>query len=302
MALYQPDGGGGGDPWYFMLASGLVPGAFYLMGSDLDGRRLRWLGWALIIAFSGAMLALGTRATFYQNTTALLWLFHHGVRRIGKAVWAALLVSGLVLSALVYWSREYAGQSAMSRASFEQAGADAAGNLAEPFTEMGSTVLIVIYVLDLVPAERGFGWGESYYHALSSALPGSLAGDTFANRETEESWLIHAVSPEAASVGGGIGFSTVAEAYLNFGVGAPAFLGAAGFFLGTFAGWAHARGRSGRLALAASVISIMLFGARASSLSFVRRIFLLCVVPYLVLSCGRILDSVKGLPKTTSDP
>jgi hypothetical protein len=160
MALYQAEGGAG-DPWYFMLASGLVPGAFYLMGSDLDSRRMRWLGWALIIAFSAAMLALGTRATFYQNMIALLWLFHHGVRRIRKAVWASLLVSGLLLSALVYWSREYAGQSAMSRESFEQAGADATRNLTEPFTEMGSTVLIVIFVLDLVPSERGFGWGGS---------------------------------------------------------------------------------------------------------------------------------------------
>ena len=66
-----------------------------------------------------------------------------------------------------------------------------------------------------------------------------------------------------------------------------------GFGLGTFAGWVHAQGRSGRLAFAACAISILLFGARASSLSFVRRVMTLCVAPYLLLSSQRILLPVE---------
>jgi hypothetical protein len=303
MALYDAEVGGGAvDNWYFMFASGLVPGAFYLMSSDLDNRRLGCVAWGLILSFSLGLLALGTRAAFYQNTIALLWLQHHGVRPIRKVVWGMILVSGLFLATLIYWSREYSGRSAMNWSSFEQAGAHAVGNVTEPLTEMGGSILVSIYVLDLVPAERGFGWGESYFHALLSILPGSLVGEYFANREIEENWLIHAVSPETASVGGGLGFSLIAEAYLNFGVGAPAFLALVGIFLGTFTGWVHARGRSGRLAFAACVISVMLFGARASSLAFVRRIITLCVFPYIALSCGQMVDAVQRSRQRTPSP
>lgn len=295
MALYQADAGTADEEsWYFMFASGLVPGAFYLAGSDLDNHRLRWAARVLIVSFSTGMLALGTRAAFYQNTIALLWLQHYGVRPIRKAVWGLLLVVGLLLATLVYWSREYSAQSLMSWASVEQAGGHAVHNMTEPLTEMGSSILVVIYVLDLVPSERALSWGESYYHALLSILPGSVVGEYFRNRETEESWLCHAVSPETASAGGGLGFSMIAETYLNFGIGAPLFLGIVGFFLGRFAGWVHARGRSGRLAFAACAISVLLFGARASSLSFVRRIIMLCVVPYSILYCGYVLDAVNG--------
>ena len=300
MALYDAEvRGAAADNWYFMFASGLVPGAFYLMGSDLDNRRLRGIAWSLILFFSVGLLALGTRAAFYQNMIALLWLQHHGVRPIRKVIWSVLLICGMFLSTLVYWSREYSGQTMMSWSSFQQAGEHVMQNVGEPLTEMGSSILVPIYVLDLVPAERGFCWGESYCHALLSMLPGSLAGEYFANREIEENWLIHAVSPATASVGGGLGFSLIAEAYLNFGIGAPAFLALAGFFLGTFAGWVHAPGRSGRLAFAACVISIMLFGARASSLASVRRIIMLCVFPYIGLSCGQMLDAVQRVRHRT---
>jgi hypothetical protein len=294
MALYDAEvRGGAADNWYFMFASGLVPGAFYLMSSDLDNRRLGGIAWSLILSFSVGFLALGTRAAFFQNTIALLWLQHHGVRPIRKIVWGMILIGGLFLSTLVYWSREYSGNAAMNWSSFQQASAHVMQNVGEPLTEMGSSILVLIYVLDLVPAERSFCWGESYYHALLSILPGSLAGEYIANREIEENWLIHAVSPETASVGGGLGFSLIAEAYLNFGIGAPALLAFTGFFLATFTGWVHAPGRSGRLAFAACVISIVLFGARASSLAFVRRIISLCVFPYLALSCGQMLDAVQ---------
>jgi oligosaccharide repeat unit polymerase len=303
MALYQTaTSSADDDAWYFMFASGLVPGALYLAGADLDNRRLRWIARILILSFSTGMLALGTRAAFYQNTVALLWFQHHGVRPIRKAAWGLLLVGGLLLATLVYWSREYAGHSLMSWASFQEAGVHAIRHVTEPLSEMGSSVLIVIFVQDLVPLERDLGWGESYYQALLSMLPGSVVGDHFRSRETEESWLCHAVSPETARAGGGLGFSFIAEAYMNFGIGAPLFLGITGFFLGRFAAWVHALGRSSRLAFAACAISILLFSARASSLSFLRRIITLCVVPYAVLYCGHVLDSLNGCFKKETVP
>jgi hypothetical protein len=137
-----------------------------------------------------------------------------------------------------------------------------------------------------VPATRAFAWGETYLVSVLAVVPG-LAGD----RETEENWLTYAVSPDTAAVGGGLGFSFIAEAYLNFGLAAPLAVGLAGLGLGHFAGWSHAAGRSGRLAFAACAISIMLFSARASSQSFVRRVLMLCVFPYLMLVCTRVLIS-----------
>src|SRR5262249_2754929 len=207
---------------------------------------------------------------------------------------AGLIAGGLLLSTLVFWSRMYSEESALSWEGLQHAQEEAIRDVGEPLNEMGASILTVVFVLDLVPAERDFCWGESYLHSLAAVLPGSLAGSYFANRDTEESWLVQTVSPLTASVGGGLGFSLIAEAYLNFGVGAPVVLGLAGWLLGTFAGWVHAGGRSGRLAFAACVISIVLFSARASSLSFVRRVVILCGVPCAVLVCGRALDRARA--------
>jgi hypothetical protein len=286
MALYQEDGGAG-EGLIFMLSSGLVPGAFYLMGSDLDNRWLRRAGGGLVVAFSVAVLALGTRALFFQNLVALLWLRHFGGRPIRKIVWVGLVAAGLLLSGLVAWSREKARQTELALSDLRPAEGEAnVPGLASSLNEMGTSIMTVVFTMDLVPAVRDFAWGETYLASLEAAIPGL---DT--RRETEEVWLTYLVSPETASIGGGLGFSFMAEAYLNFGIAAPAVLGLAGFFLGAFAGWSHAAGRSGRLAFAACVMSIMLFSARASSLSFVRRVLVLCVIPYAALVVLRFLEA-----------
>jgi hypothetical protein len=286
MALYQEEGGAA-EGLIFMLASGLVPGALYLMGSDLDNRGLRWVGWGLIVSFSTAVLTLGTRALFFQNVIALLWLRHFGVRPIRKTVWVGLIAVGLLLSGLITWSREQARQAELSLTDFPPAqDARHAPGVASSLNEMGTSIMTVVYTLDLVPALRPFAWGETYLASLEAAIPGLGM-----ERETEEVWLTYLVSPETASISGGLGFSFIAEAYLNFGIGAPVALGLAGFLLGSFAGWSHAAGRSGRLAFAACVISIMLFSARASSLSFVRRILVLCVIPCVAVALLRFLEA-----------
>lgn len=292
MALYQEDGGAG-EGMIFMLSSGLVPGAFYLMGSDLDNRWLRRAGWGLVVTFSAAVLALGTRALFFQNIVTLLWFRHFGVRPIRGSVWVGLIAAGLLLSGLVVWSREKARQAELRLEDFPPGWDEAnAPSLASSLNEMGTSIMTVVFTMDLVPAVRDFAWGETYLASLEAAIPGQGYG-----RDTEEVWLTYLVSPETASVGGGLGFSFMAEAYLNFGVFAPAVLALAGFFLGGFAGWSHAAGRSGRLAFAACVISIMLFSARASSLSFVRRVLVLCVIPYAALVVLRFLEARYAGPR-----
>lgn len=294
MAIYQ-GAEGGGDPWYFQLASGLVPGAFFLAGSDLDNRRRRWAAWGLVSGFSLAILVLGTRATFYQCMIALLWLQHQGVRRIRKVVWIGLMATGAILSSVVFLSRESAGKAAMNLDAVRLAGAEALRNVGEPFIEMGSSIMTVTYTLELVPRERDYCRGESYAHALLAGLPQAITGEYIANRDTEESWLIQRVSAQTARISGGLGFSLIAEAYLNVGMFAPLVLGAAGAVLARFATWSHAAGRSGRLALAACVLSMILFGARASSLSFVRRTLWLCVVPYAAAACWQWVEGRVGL-------
>jgi hypothetical protein len=290
MALYTDDEGAT-EGLIFMLASGLVPGAMYLMGSDLDNQFLRRLGWGLILTFSVGMLALGTRAAFFQNIVALLWLRHYGVRPIRKPVWVGLIVAGLLLSGVVFWLRVPGHQVDLSLEALpaEEADVPSTGGA---LSEMGGSVMTVVYTMDLVPAARAFTWGETYLVSLLAVVPRLVA-----DRETEESWLTYMVSPSTASIGGGIGFSFIAEAYLNFGIGAPLALGLFGFFLGHFAGWSHAEGRSGRLAFAACAISILLFSARASSLSFVRRILVLCVVPYVVRACEGVLRAQVAKPQ-----
>src|SRR3954452_17744535 len=99
MALYQADFRSPDDGrWYALLASGLVPGAFYLLGSSRGDRRLAWHGPLLDLGYSTSLLSLGLRAQAFQNVVALLWYHHHGERPIRRTTWALLVAGGMVVS------------------------------------------------------------------------------------------------------------------------------------------------------------------------------------------------------------
>lgn len=117
------------------------------------------------------------------------------------------------------------------------------------FAEMGGTAGVLAHVLRLVPREDGYRWGTSYLYAIKESVPNvtsrpgqSARGTKSILRKAENDpierlkpsqWITYRVAPEKFQVGEGIGFSGIAEPYINFGLsGVVVFFLGLGFLLG----------------------------------------------------------------------
>jgi len=143
-------------------------------------------------------------------------------------------------------------------------------------TEMGGSLRPLVETLRLVPSDVPHRYGRSYLSAAARLLP-NLGLSRAENQWTDpaslppNSWITYTVAPWSFASFGGLGFSAVAEPYLNFGVaGVLAYFLALGVALGRL-DLALARGLSRRkLAIAAVVFMPLLITVRNDFHGFVR--------------------------------
>ena len=110
------------------------------------------------------------------------------------------------------------------------------------FKEVGGTAGVAANVFKLVPEDSPYRFGLTYLQAIQRAIPNigltqsesdeskarrrSLGNPDIVDELPPAAWITYKVSPEKFKIGQGIGFSGVAEPYLNFGVA-----GVVGYFL-----------------------------------------------------------------------
>jgi len=117
------------------------------------------------------------------------------------------------------------------------------------FSELGQTAGILAHVLRLVPDRDPYRYGMTYVMALQQAIP-NIMPESAENRRQKvkreasmqpeviaemipSDWLTYRIAPEKYNVGQGVGFSSIAEAYLNFSyVGICLYFVFLGFALG----------------------------------------------------------------------
>jgi len=117
------------------------------------------------------------------------------------------------------------------------------------FEELGQTAGILAHVLRLVPDRDPYRYGSTYVMALQQAIP-NLMPQSAENRRKEarreasknpeviaqmipSDWLTYRIAPEKFDIGQGVGFSSIAEAYINFGYwGICAYFILLGYVLG----------------------------------------------------------------------
>jgi len=118
----------------------------------------------------------------------------------------------------------------------------------EAILEIGGTNGIVAHVLKWVPAEDPFRYGQSYLWAATTALPNigfqqgisrqkvdsfGTSAKTSLQHGNPSDWYIYKTNRWKYERGLGSGFSTIAEAYLNFGyLGIVLYFTALGYLLG----------------------------------------------------------------------
>ena len=143
-------------------------------------------------------------------------------------------------------------------------------------TEMGGSLRPLVETLRLVPTDASYRLGSSYLSAAGRLVPNLGLSRADADWRDPESlppnhWITYAVAPWALASFEGLGFSAIAEPYLNFGIpGVLAYFLALGVVLGRL-DLALARGQSRRrLALIAVVFMPLLLTVRNDFHNFVR--------------------------------
>jgi hypothetical protein len=246
--------------WWIGIERFLSQSYGYELFATTDSRLLQMgLFWLLpaaaLVAFGGARPGVETKgalglATFvvfvllwagdrsgamsFLGASAAVWTYRRGPLSRRLVLPSVLVLAGLMpmVAAVRQLPRRDVSVAAIGRA------AVAASPLAAS-SEMGSSVRVLIETLRRVPEESPYRRGQSYWGALRRVVPNvglSTAQDDWNDPETmpPNHWITYVVAPWTYASFGGLGFSAVAEPYLNFGVA-----GIVGYFLAL--GWALGR-------------------------------------------------------------
>jgi hypothetical protein len=302
-ALYQRSTATGVAATGEVLALFLVPGLCFLLAGASTTRSTKAVVVCVAGVYFASQLVLGYRSHAALPLIALTWLWDRQVCRIPRRVIVVASLIVCLLFPVVRLTRLLAGGDRIDSLRLEYL-ADQVGNpILNLLEETGSTLAVAAYSLELVPAERAYDKGWGYAYAASTVFPNlfwDLHPAVAQGRYTD--WLVRRVNPWVAERGGSLGFSIVAEAYVNFGaLGGPVFLGLVGFAFSYFAGRSEA-GDVARMAACAAFLAFWLFVARGETGAMVRPLVWYSLVPYgLVVALstrkhGRV--SPRPLPRT----
>jgi len=275
---------------------------YALTDSRLLQTGLFWLLPAsLLIALAGARRGLETRLVLTCCGGALVALLAVGNRGSGITFAAAALIvwtytrgsvslrtAGVAGLSLLFLLPTVAAVRRLPRNAVRLEDLTAAAAEATPLqalAETGASLRPLVETLRLVPAEVPYRLGRSYLSAALRLVPN--AGIDRSEQEGADPadlppnhWITYTVAPWTYASFGGLGFSGIAEPYLNFGV-----LGVAIYFLGLGlcfgrAERALASGAPRRtVALAAVVFMPLLLTVRNDFHNFVRpAVWGVCVV------------------------
>lgn len=293
-AIYQQNEATSFDSAPAVLAGFLVPSAMFILAGSGNNFKEQYLACILILIYAMSYFFLGQRNVAVMPLLSFAWLWHKLIRPISK-VFLGSVGTFLILFVfpLVGASRNSAGQDRLSIDSLLNTFTSINNPLIAVFSEMGGSMNTIAYTIELVPIVREFQWGAEYLYALLTLVPNLFwkLHPTVA-RGVPGRWLTWAVKPEFSARGGGLGYSFIAEAYLNFGwFGAPIALGVLGFLFAKLVLWTETSREPARMAMLASFTSSFLFYARAESALMVRPLIWYSLIPFCCVLLLRRLRS-----------
>lgn len=292
--LFQQEAQTGLDATHRVLAAFLVPAALFLLAGS-EGRRITIaVSGTVILSYSSILFLLGSRAWAVMPLISFLWLWHRCIRPITRKT---LVVVGGVLLFMVFPLvkdiRTIAGEDRLSSHILIDAFYSIDNPVVTIISEIGGSMGTIAYTLELVPDIRPFDVGKGYFYSLLTVVP-NLFWDIHPTiaRGLASEWLIETVDPISALLGGGLGFSFIAEAYLNFGgFGVPVAAGIIGFLFGKLVLWADRSADPGKWAMIASFSAFFLFFARSESAHIIRPLLWYSFLPY---ACIYLLRDFKN--------
>jgi oligosaccharide repeat unit polymerase len=211
--------------------------------------------WQKILGFSMAVLAFllfmlsGYRSAALFPLLVAVIVWRKTERKV--PVWMAVVGISLILLAIpmIGALRSVGPYGKLDKRAIETSVESA--KVENTFGELGQTAGILANVLRLVPERDPHRYGMTYLMAVLQTIP-NIMPDTAANRREvakresmkdtavianmiPSDWLTYRIAPEKYNIGQGVGFSAIAEAYLNFSyLGIFVYFLILGFVLGKF--------------------------------------------------------------------
>jgi oligosaccharide repeat unit polymerase len=284
--LFQQQASTGFGAWPQILSAFLVPGSYFLLAGSKGKRSGIIASFGIVLIYCTLTFLLGGRGGAIMALLAYLWLWHRTVHKVPKTALAVIAIV-LIVVLIPLWSvfRNVTGRERYSITAATDAYKSVKSPAVAGLSEIGGSMQTVSYTIDLVPKTRGYDMGASYYYASLTVLPNLFwSVHPAIARGQASAWLVQTVDPYTAEQGGGLGYSFIAEAYLNFGWwGAFIVLGLIGFLFGSLVLWADLSDDIARLAVVASFLSFFLFFARGEASEVVRALVWYSVLPYLAV-------------------
>ena len=288
MGLYQREMKTSLDAWQTLLGQFMLPGAFLLAAGSKQYRGIQRLSLILALIYALSYLFMGYRSAAGAAIAAYGWIWHTRIRKLPlyPSLAAGVLVVFVVFP-MIRLHRLTMGEDRLSWNSFVGTLDNYDNPASASLSEMGGTMATLAYTMDLVPNDRDFEYGKSYAFAALTILPNvfGTARHPSVERGTASDWLVRTVSYNTAASGGGLGYSFIAESYLDFGwMGPPLVMILLGF------GFAAAECFAARSAspAATSLMGVVLFFgliyARSESTDIVRPIVWCGLMPLAVLA------------------
>lgn len=297
LAAYQGDADAGLAATPQVLSLFIVPAALFLL-AGANGRRREKMTAMIVIAVSTVVqFSLGFRGAAVTPACAFLWLWSRCEGKI-RTPWLVGAVAALIIAIPI--SREtrlLAGSDRLSLDTLASAYQSIDNPVVSAVTEMGGSMATVAYTYILVPSTRALDYGGGYAYAALTVLPNLFwsVHPTIAHGQASD-WLIRTVDPSQAMLGVGLGYSCIAEAYLNFGwIGVPIIMILLGFAVGRLAALGAA-GRRRDLAMVAAITSFLLKFPRGETSTLVRTVFWYALLPYALTVVVGILNERRITP------
>lgn len=270
-----------------IFAAFLTPAALFVLAGSQDSRMGRWTSAAVMLFNAVTQLTLGFRFFAMMPLAAYAMVWNRTIKPLPRIPLVAIaLFFVVVVFPIIKQTRDSGSKRSVESLSRAFSGIE--NPAAATLYEMGGTIMVPAYTMELIPATKNFDYGEGYFHAFFRLFP-NLFWDLHPSVAygSPSHWLVWSTNPWLASRGGSFGFSFIAEAYLSFGsLGAPCFVAVIGFFLANLTLWAVRRPGlvEAKLAVVASFISFFAFFAREELAFVMRPLVWYSLGPYLMLN------------------
>lgn len=278
---------------YKILSYFFLPGCFYILFGSKRKSKGEKIASILVLLHAATEMLIGYRASAIIPVIIILYCLHVKAsfsksaainRKTKKTIIKSCLLASLVVVFIFPMVRATRNSGGLTLTSILTA--FSVENFRELFTtvnDMGKSLQTVIFTIRLVPTEYPYRYGVSYLMNLTQIIP-----NFFWTRHPAEvygslgKWLTRIVDPAFYQYGGSLGFSCVAESYINFGyVGITVFPFIFGRILQTVEEKIDASAKPVNYASLCIVSVYLMSYARGEFSDVVRGFFWYMLIPYV---------------------